>query len=221
MNPQKIVIAMPTEEDFMPSISRWGQEYGWTKREVYFIYVIRKDVCVGEMSVVETPSKAAQENMKQHLLEFIKNKASEMMPLPTFKQAHFEVQFAQSPADQLAEYAKEINAGMIVVATRNKRGFSRMFLSTFADRLLKLSHCDVLVLRPNSSPRSKPWGINCALIIRWLSASIRPKGREMLVPSSNVPSSNVPSSNVPSSNVPSSNVPSSNVYFLPNRNVHR
>lgn len=40
-------------------------------------------------------------------------------------------------------------AGMIVVATRNKRGFSGLFLSSFADRLLKLSPCDVLVLRPN------------------------------------------------------------------------
>ncbi|MDP1786384.1 universal stress protein [Nitrosomonas sp.] len=149
MNPQKIVIAMPTEEEFMPSISRWGHEYAWTKREVYFIHIVRKDVYVSEMGVDETPSKAAQEDMKQQMLDFIKNKASEMMPLPAFKKAHFEVLFAQSPADRLAEYAKEINAGMIVVATRNKRGFSGIFLSSFADRLLKLSPCDILVLRPN------------------------------------------------------------------------
>ena len=149
MNPKKIVIAMPAEEEFMPSISRWGHEYIWTKREVYFIHIVRKDIYVSEMGVDETPDKATQEKMKQHMLDFIKNKASEMMPLPAFKKAHFEVLFAQSPADRLAEYAKEINAGMIVVATRNKSGFSGIFLSSFADRLLKLSPCDVLVLRPN------------------------------------------------------------------------
>lgn len=148
MNPQKIVIAMPTEDEFMPSISRWGHEYIWTKQEVYFVNIVRTDVYVSEMGVDETPNKAAQEKIKQHMLDFIKNKASEMMPLPAFKKAHFEVLFAESPADRLAEFAKEINAGMVVVATRNKRGFSGMFLSSFADRLLKLSPCNVLVLRP-------------------------------------------------------------------------
>ena len=101
------------------------------------------------MGVDETPSKVEQENIKKQLLDFIKNKAGEMMPLQAFNKAHFEVIFAQSPADRLAEYAKEINAGMVVVATRNKKGLAGIFLSSFADRLLKLSPCDILVLRPN------------------------------------------------------------------------
>jgi nucleotide-binding universal stress UspA family protein len=149
MNPQKIVIAMPTEDEFMPSISRWGHENIWTKREVYFVHIVRKDVYASERGVDEIPDKATQEKMKQDMLDFIKNKASEMMPASAFKKAHFEVLFAQSPADRLAEYAKEINAGMVVVATRNKKGFAGMFLSSFADRILKLSPCDVLILRPN------------------------------------------------------------------------
>ena len=148
MNPQKIVIAMPTEEEFMPSISRWGHEYVWTKRETYFVHVIQENISVSEMGVEEIPDKVTVESLKQQMLNFIKNKASEMMPLPAFKKAHFEVLFAQSPAERMAEYAKEINAGLIVVATRNKRGFSGLFLSSFADRILKLAPCDVLVLRP-------------------------------------------------------------------------
>ena len=199
MNSQKIVVAMSSEEDFMPNISKFWHEYAWAKKEIYFIYVVRKDVCVGEISIDETPGRAAQKNITKHLLDLMKNKASEMTTLPTFKQAHFEVLFAQSPADQLAAYVKEINAGMIVVATRNMSGFLRMFSGSFADRLLKLSPCDVLVLRPNKAPCNKPWSINSALIYRlyrWLSASIRPKGRKMLAPGSNV-------------------------HFLPNRNVRR
>ncbi len=148
MNPQKIVIAMPTEEEFMPSISRWGHECVWTKTEAYYVHVIKKDIGISEMGVEEIPDKVTVENLKQQMLDFIKNKAKEMMPELAFKKAHFEVLFAQSPAERIAEYAKEINAGVIVVATRNKRGFSGLFLSSFADRILKLSPCDVLVLRP-------------------------------------------------------------------------
>ena len=74
------------------------------------------------------------------MLDFIKNKAREMMPELAFKKAHFEVLFAQSPADRLAEYAKEINAGMIVVATRNKRGFSGLFLTRFGEPFQTICH---------------------------------------------------------------------------------
>ena len=88
MNPQKIVIAMPTEDEFMPSISRWGHEYVWTHKEVYFIHVVRKDIYVHEMGVDEIPGKVEQENIKKQLLDFIKNKAGEMMPLQAFKKKH-------------------------------------------------------------------------------------------------------------------------------------
>lgn len=196
MNPQKIIIVMPTEEELMPSISRWVHEYAWAQRDAYFIYVVRKDIDVGETSVDETPNKVVQAEIKRNMLNFIKNKAREMMPSSAFEKAQFEVLFAQSPVDRLAEYAKEINAGLIVVATRIRRCFPRMFYSSLADRLLELSPCDVLVLQPNKSSDSVPRGINCARIFRWLSPSIRSKEREMLAPSSNV-------------------------HFLPNRNVRR
>lgn len=149
MNPQKIVVAMPTEEEFMPSIARWGHEYTWTNKEVHFVHIIEKYVRVSDMGVENLPDKDTVEKLKLHTLDFIKSKAKEMMPVTAFKKAHFEVIFAQSPAEQLAKHAKEINAGMIVIATRNKRGFAGLFLSSFADRILKLSPCDVLVLRPN------------------------------------------------------------------------
>ena len=148
MDPLKIVVAMPAEEEFMPSISRWGHEYVWTKKVVYFVHVVREDVYISDRGVEKILSKEEKENMRQHTLDFIKNKASEMIPLSVFKKAQFEVIFAQNPADRLAKYAKEINAGMIVVATRNKKGFAGFFLSSFADRIISLSPCDVLVLRP-------------------------------------------------------------------------
>jgi len=149
MNPQTIVVAMPTEEAFMPSISRWGHEYSWTHKEVHFVHVIEKYVRVSDMGVEDLPDRNTVEILKRKTLDFIKNKAKEMMPATALKKAHFEVIFAPSPAEQVAEYARAINAGLIVIATRNKHGFSGLFLSSFTDRILKLSSCDVLVLRQN------------------------------------------------------------------------
>ena len=81
MNPQKIVIAMPTEEEFMPSISRWGHEYVWTKKETYFVHVIKENISVSEMGVEEFPDKVTVENLKQQTLNFIKGTSKNSLPL--------------------------------------------------------------------------------------------------------------------------------------------
>lgn len=101
------------------------------------------------MGVEDVPNRDIMENLKQTTLHFLKKKAIEMMPAAAFKKAHFEILYAQFPAEQLAKYAKEIDAGLVVIATRKKKGFSGLFLSSFADRILKLSPCDILILRPN------------------------------------------------------------------------
>ena len=149
MKNRKIIIAMPTEEDFMPSISRWGHEFNWTKCEVHFVHVIKKNYVVSEMSVAEFPDPETLHKVKEYNLEFFKKKAREILPDRAFENAHFEIFCDASPADKIVEYANNIDANMIVVATRNKRGFAGLFTSSFADRMLALSPCDILVLRPS------------------------------------------------------------------------
>ncbi len=87
--------------------------------------------------------------MKETNLEFFKKKAREILLDRAFENAHFEIFCDASPADKMVEYAKGIDVNMIVVATRNKRGIAGLFTSSFADRMLALSPCDILVLRPN------------------------------------------------------------------------
>jgi nucleotide-binding universal stress UspA family protein len=148
MKTRKIIIAMPTEDEFMPSISRWGHEFNWAKCEAHFVHVVRKDYAVSEMSVVQVPDEKTFEKQKSTTIEFIKNKAVEMMPERAFENAHFEVFCDLSPAESVVNYAKKIDANMIVVATRHKKGILGLFSSSFADRMLELSPCDVLILRP-------------------------------------------------------------------------
>jgi len=148
MKVNKIIIAMPTEEDFMPSISHWGHDFNWNKCEAHFVHVVRKDFEVSEMTVVQIPDTKTFEQHKPSYIDFFKKKAHEMMPKKVFENAHFEVFCDQSPAERIVKYAKEIDADMIVVATRHKKGIVGFFTSSFADRMLELSPADVLVLRP-------------------------------------------------------------------------
>ena len=61
-----------------------------------------------------------------------------------------EVYFTQSPKQKMKEYLKEINADLVVVATRGKHGIEGLFTSSFAEFLVKYSPCDIHILRPKN-----------------------------------------------------------------------
>ncbi len=51
------------------------------------------------------------------------------------------------PGHEIAEYAQQVEAGLIVVASHGKSGLSRLLIGSVADRVVRLAHCPVLVLR--------------------------------------------------------------------------
>lgn len=48
---------------------------------------------------------------------------------------------------EIAEYAKAIGAGLIIMPCHGRSGFSRMMLGSVAERVVRFAHCPVLVLR--------------------------------------------------------------------------
>ena len=49
--------------------------------------------------------------------------------------------------DSIIEFAKEIEADLIVIPTHGRKGFSRLMLGSVAERVVRLAHCDVHVVR--------------------------------------------------------------------------
>jgi nucleotide-binding universal stress UspA family protein len=48
---------------------------------------------------------------------------------------------------EIADFAKSIGAELIVMPSHGRRGLKRLLLGSVADRVVRLSHCPVLVLR--------------------------------------------------------------------------
>lgn len=51
------------------------------------------------------------------------------------------------PGLTVADFAKEKNAELIVISSHGHSGLSRLLLGSVAERVVRLSHCPVLVLR--------------------------------------------------------------------------
>lgn len=51
------------------------------------------------------------------------------------------------PADKLVALADELHAEQIVIGSHGRRGFERFLLGSVAERVLRLAHCSVLVIK--------------------------------------------------------------------------
>ena len=51
------------------------------------------------------------------------------------------------PGHEIARYAEQVEAGLIVVASHGKSGLTRLLIGSVADRVVRLAHCPVLVLK--------------------------------------------------------------------------
>lgn len=60
------------------------------------------------------------------------------------------VRVARDPAIEIVRYAKEIQAGMIVIGTHGRTGVSRLLMGSVAEHVVRTAPCPVLVVRPTA-----------------------------------------------------------------------
>lgn len=77
-------------------------------------------------------------NVKQAIMEKIDE--------DLHKKIHIEVAFGD-PGSQIASYAEKIAANLIVLPSHGRTGLKRLFIGSVAERVVRLAHCPVLVLR--------------------------------------------------------------------------
>ena len=51
------------------------------------------------------------------------------------------------PGHEIAEFAEEIDAELIVIPSHGRTGLTRLLLGSVAERVVRLAHCPVLVFR--------------------------------------------------------------------------
>ncbi len=51
------------------------------------------------------------------------------------------------PGQEIAAYAEELDAGLVIVPSHGKSALKRILLGSVAERVVRLAHCPVLVLK--------------------------------------------------------------------------
>jgi len=65
---------------------------------------------------------------------------------PEWSGIHFKV-LVGDPGLSITDYAKDHGADLIVISSHGHTGLTRLMLGSVAERVVRLAHCPVLVLR--------------------------------------------------------------------------
>lgn len=82
------------------------------------------------------------ESRRDHALEALKSRLEGI----NYHGMTMEIRFGD-PARQVARYAEEVRADLIVVPSHGRTGASHVLIGSTAERIVRNSHCPVLVLR--------------------------------------------------------------------------
>ncbi len=63
-----------------------------------------------------------------------------------YDNVHFKVEFGDA-GHGIVDYAQQIGADMIVMPSHGRTGFAHLFMGSVAERVVRLAHCPVLVLK--------------------------------------------------------------------------
>ncbi len=76
----------------------------------------------------------------------IRKMMSERFDDPKYEGLQMEV-LVGDPGHEIAGHAKNLNAELIVMPSHGRRGISHLLIGSVAERVIRLAHCPVLILR--------------------------------------------------------------------------
>jgi nucleotide-binding universal stress UspA family protein len=82
------------------------------------------------------------ENRSRRAEEALRSRLSD----EKYRSLHIEIDFG-NPGYRIAEYAEKTGADLIVMPSHGRSGVQRIMLGSVAERVTRLSHCPILVLR--------------------------------------------------------------------------
>ena len=82
----------------------------------------------------------------QARVEQVEKILREKLTAPQYQGIHMAVLLGE-PAHGIANYAQEKRAELIVIPSHGRTGITRLLIGSVAERVVRLAHCPVLVLR--------------------------------------------------------------------------
>ena len=107
--------------------------------DVFVVHVI-PELNIAEPGIVW--QEIDNEIRSQHAIQALRDR----LTADKYREIQIDVEIGD-PGYRIADFAKRIGAGLIVMPSHGRTGLAHMLIGSVTERVLRLSHCPVLVMR--------------------------------------------------------------------------
>lgn len=145
---KNIVVCADLNQNSLDTLKKLSQSLDIQNATLHFVHVFEIHMYNADIVPVIFPTEVQYPEIEKSTLNILEKLAQDVgVKNDKVKLKCF---FSHSREEKISSYIKEVNAEMVVVATRGKHGIEGFFSSSLADFLCKYSPCDVLVIRPKT-----------------------------------------------------------------------
>lgn len=143
---KNIVICADLNQNSLDTLKTTHHNLDFKNANIHIIHVFEVHMYNADIVPVIYPTEVQYPEIEQSTLLILDKLGKDM----GISENHPQLKcfFSHSREEKISSYLKEVNADLVVVATRGKHGIEGFFSSSLADFLCKYSPCDVMVVRP-------------------------------------------------------------------------
>lgn len=146
---KNIVICADLNQNSLDTLKTLHRNLDFKDATLHFIHVFEIHMYNADIVPVIYPTEAQYPEIEQSTLGILEKLAQDVGAKS--EQVQKKCFFSHSREEKIINYITDVNADLVVVATRGKHGIEGFFSSSLADFLCKYSPCDVLVVRPKKA----------------------------------------------------------------------
>jgi len=135
---EKVVVPVDTSDQSKAAVDT-ALELVADPTHVYIVHAL-PDITPTEPGVIW--DAISDDSRREHAEQYLRDRFSD----PKYAGLHVAI-FVGNPGFTITEHAEEIGADLIVIPSHGRTGLKRLLLGSVAERVLRLAHCPVLVLR--------------------------------------------------------------------------
>jgi nucleotide-binding universal stress UspA family protein len=146
LNMKNYVLCTTLDNECLNTLKKISHEVDLKNAIVHIVTVVKLNIYQIDLSPYIYPTEIQYANLEMKAIDIMK-KLGDSLNIDSSK-IIYKCFFEYKKKEIIKKYLEEVNADLVVVATRGKYGIPGLFSSSFADFLCKFSPCDILVMRP-------------------------------------------------------------------------
>lgn len=143
---KNIVLCVDLNQESIDTLKLLSGKINLKHSRIHLVHVFENHLYNADLVPFVFPLPEQHKEIEKSAVEILKRLGTDL-DVPT-ENVNAKCFFSFSREQKIKEFLTEVDANLVVIATRGRHGIEGFFTSSLTDFLCKYSPCDVFVLRP-------------------------------------------------------------------------